>query len=284
MLEQVYVDNFMPLWDFKRAVIEMRLFLRLRDAIEKRNTVEIVRIITYFAFEEKRKMSDDIRVAVDGSRKTFPVSNNFEFAYFNQSFREYVRNQQLESQSINSKISSFIKDEKLHIEKLQKKNRKYKDIIFENEISRPTWNTLLNLYEKIISKSIINTISEYGEVSFEPYLTESSLRDIYPDYNSIILLGKAALSDAMNSHLKNITPMLIFERNGSKPNWHLNSLLEAMYLELYFENITPRSKIKKCFNDNCTNFFVAYNPRKIYCSDQCAWATSKRKRRSESQK
>jgi hypothetical protein len=59
-----------------------------------------------------------------------------------------------------------------------------------------------------------------------------------------------------NSHTWNVQPHAITGESGEvERSWHCSSLLQAMYLMLYFDETTSEFEIKKCQAPNCPEYF-----------------------------
>jgi len=274
--------QFYSLWFTQRAIVNLKYCLSLMKSIESKDLVTILSIITFFAFDENINEGDNSIVAVDGSKQTTPNPHNYEIAYFNQLYRQYIKSNDMLSLSYNNKIKCFTAYYHKQIIEMKITDSKFDGKMFaEFPLLHNTSQTLLEIYSLILNNFDITNISDLGNVSFNPPLSDTEISAIITNKDSIYALAKAILSDRMNIHLTKVRPSFRCNNSHYLPNWNIESLLDAMYLEIFFDNTSSHNQIKKCANCNCNKFFLAENSRKIYCSANCAWATSKRKSRQK---
>lgn len=278
-------NQAMPLIHFQHGVVDMHACLELYSAIHSKqiNLSSIIKNITYFAFDENSHENDKINVSMDnGSKKAVINMKNFEIVTFNQSYREYLTSGNYSNKSHNEKIKSYLtKLERTIKEMKSTDNIKFSGHMFSDAPHiHNTWQAIVHIYLELLKYYSISFNGPFCEIEFSPKLNDSNIQNIFPDCNIIISLAKSILSDMMNVHLAKVQPEFRSQNKDILPNWHIPSLLDAMYLEVFFNTINQAHQIKICSNEKCKKHFIAYNPRRIYCSEQCAWATSKRHTRN----
>lgn len=268
---------FMMLWDFKKSAAEMQQLIKLKTSIDTKNVIQTVETVTYFLFDEELKKKDKNIVAVDGSRKIFPdILHSYETPLFNRIYRDTCESEGQGELSLHERVKSFV-----HLQRSEMHKKQFTSINgFNPYVQTPyihgTWQTICDLYSVLLEKFSISSIDPLGKVVFEPTLTVGGIRTIFNNVAQIIALGKAVFSDHLNTQLENVKPVFKIVNGKYVSTWDVPSLLEAMYLELFLNVTVSNNTIKRCGNENCRNYFIAENPRKIYCCPQCAWATNKR--------
>jgi hypothetical protein len=86
----------------------------------------------------------------------------------------------------------------------------------------------------------------------------------------------------LNQYLVDISPRAYIGEDGVlKRGWRYRSLLQAMYLMLFWD-LTGGATLKKCQSRGCPNYFrVGAQGKSKYCSPQCASRASTRRRRGQ---
>lgn len=97
---------------------------------------------------------------------------------------------------------------------------------------------------------------------------------------SLLKIAKIVISEEINANLKDISPQL--QVNTLSPSWRLNSLLEALYLSIFY--MKPGVELyKECENPNCKyqKYFLikATVTNKRYCCTACGSAAAQRRSR-----
>ena len=95
-------------------------------------------------------------------------------------------------------------------------------------------------------------------------------------------MTKGIFSDIFKENLHSVYPEIVFSKAGmAESTWRIPSLIDAMYLELFFR-YSPNSSVRKCENPTCTGFFIyeSSRPTKKYCDESCAKLMAKRMERA----
>ena len=268
--------RIMFLCDFQHQVIRMRNVLRMYDAINTHNLKTIIEILAWFCFINFYEYDDD------------DFEPSYESPRFNEAFKRFIAYEEAENMSedcdtLSKKIRLFLQKlyedrygpgEKVEGSTAVMKTWEYPDMMHE------TWQAYYKLFSALTEKTDITEIDPFGTVCFSRELTEDESRALFPDEESALKLGKSFLSDFFNWELSFIHPEMTFENGEFLPNLKISSLLQAMYVELFFR-ITPYTNLRKCANPTCNAFFEVArdNSKKIYCSTRCAQLMAKRKQR-----
>lgn len=149
-----------------------------------------------------------------------------------------------------------------------------------NDMHHCTWQNYYDILDRILQITQISVSNDISELFFSTPLTDEL---IFSTGITIEMLHRASMtcmSDMFNSQTYLITPELQYENGKLSSDWHISSLLEAMYMELLV-SFTPNTQVKKCANPTCNSFFEVGvgNSRKIYCSQRCSLLMAKRKQR-----
>lgn len=228
-------------------------------------------------------MKDKFITAVDGSKIKIPdIIHSYEAPLFNQIYRSYLEKARLQEMDTDKTIRTFVADQKSRYHKMRIRSHSGFYPFAETPFIHGTWQSICELYESLFYKFSIISVDLLGNVVFEPELTVGGIQTAFYNLDQICALGKAVFSDHLNTQLEDVKPVFKIINGDFTSTWSVMSLLEAMYLELFLYYTVPSKQIKQCANDNCHNYFVADNPRKIYCSSRCAWAVNKRIRRKGS--
>lgn len=161
--------------------------------------------------------------------------------------------------------------------------------LFEDELYKDifqcTWQNYLSLLKEILSVANFSINDSMDRLSISCTLSDDLLSKTTLNPESIKQAGLSCISDFFNSYTRNITPELRYENDTLQYDWHISSLLEAMYMELMV-SVSPNSQTKRCANPTCNSFFEVGkgNTRKIYCSQRCALLMAKRKQRERMRK
>lgn len=274
---------FMPMCDFKSAAVALKKLIELKRAISHNDIVKVLSTITYFLFDEQLKMKDKFITAVDGSKITSPdIIHSYEVPLFNQIYRNYLEKARSQEMDTDMAIRTFVADQKSRFHKMRTRSHNGFYPFAETPFIHGTWQSICELYGSLFYKFSIKSVDLMGNVVFEPELTVGGIQTTFYNLDQIYALGKAVFSDHLNTQLEDVKPVLKIINGDFTSTWSVMSLLEAMYLELFLNYTVPSKEIKQCANDNCYNYFVADNPRKIYCNSRCAWAVNKRIRRKGS--
>ncbi len=130
-----------------------------------------------------------------------------------------------------------------------------------------------------------NTIDALRQ-HFEPRALDDEYFDIRDDiiqnhdFNTIHFVAGILFEKIMNSYLKDVKPILIYD-SDCNGQWSCPTLLISMYFELYLAFCSNKI-IKKCKNRSCPEYFLIYghDVRKEYCDNKCAKLEWQRKNRA----
>lgn len=264
------------LYGIQRDILHMQLCIKLNQAIEQKHFCEIVDILLYFCFD---LYGLDFK---ETERKT-------ETFQFNHAFYRYAeengfsQNTGLVLTSIHDLIEGFLSDidssyyeaEMLHSCGIPHKD-KYVQIYFS------MWQHLHQFFTWLINHVTILEISPFAEITYSEPLANllSSLSET--DSEALLKTAKGVFSDIFKENLHSVYPEIVFSKEGTaESTWRIPSLIDAMYLELFFR-YTPNSSVRKCENPTCTGFFVyeSSRPTKKYCNESCAKLMAKRMERA----
>lgn len=264
------------LYGIQRDILHMQLCIKLNQAIEQKHFCEIVDILLYFCFD---LYGLDFK---ETERKT-------ETFQFNHAFYRYAeengfsKNAGLVLTSIHDLIEGFLSDidssyyeaEMLHSFGFPHKD-KYVQIYFS------MWQHLHQFFTWLINHVTILEISPFAEITYSEPLANllSSLSET--DSEALLKTAKGVFSDIFKENLHSVYPEIVFSKEGTaESTWRIPSLIDAMYLELFFR-YTPNSSVRKCENPTCTGFFVyeSSRPTKKYCNESCAKLMAKRMERA----
>ena len=206
-----------------------------------------------------------------------PSNSIFRFAEENGYHKQYG----LGDLSINDLISGFLADINAAVYEAEMCNAyriphkdKYVEIYFS------LWQHLHGIFSGIVETNTVEEITPLGCVKLSSPISTKIMNDT--DKDSIIKTAKGVFADLFKENLKSVYPEIIFNKNGTpESSWRIPSLLDAMYLELFFR-FTPNSSVRKCANPTCNKFFTrtSSRPTKIYCDDDCAKLMAKRNERA----
>ena len=262
------------LFTIKRDIIRMDKCIKLNQAIQDADYAGIIEILLYFCF-------DLYGLDFKGSE---PRTETFKFNHHFFLFAEengYHKQYGLGDLSINDLISGFLADINAAVYEAEMYNAyriphndKYVEIYFS------LWQHLHGIFLGVVETNIVEEITPLGCVKLSSPISTEIMNDT--DKDSIIKTAKGVFSDLFKENLKSVYPEIIFNKNGNpESSWRTPSLLDAMYLELFFR-FTPNSSVRKCANPTCNKFFTRTSSRttKIYCDDDCAKLMAKRNERA----
>lgn len=262
--------------DFRREIIRMRKILTLYDALNTKNLKTVIEVLSWFCFDNYEEFDDE------------ELQPAFESQRFNNAFREFVANEEAseiseEYKTLSDTIRLFLKE--VEDDHHQAEMAPNSDGIRMYSIEYPdmyhtTWQALHSLFIKLLNIVDITSIGPLGDVIFSRELSEEDVLEICPNSDYSFKLGKAFLSDCFNTELMWVHPEMTFENGQFLPNLRISSLMQAMYVELFFK-ITPYTNLRKCANPTCNAFFEVSrdNSKKMYCGTRCAQLMAKRKQR-----
>lgn len=150
------------------------------------------------------------------------------------------------------------------------------------QMSFAHWQALHDCISSILAAHRIIAVDPFNGVILDPILEKS--HDC--SHSPTVALAKAVLSDVFREKLHRVFPEIRYdEDNIPQSAWRIPTLLDAMYLEIFFR-FSPNGVIKKCANQTCNNYFEwsKSTPTKIYCSQRCAMLMAKRKQREREKK
>lgn len=268
--DKLYVSTFI------REVITMRHFLGLKAAIDSKNLVEIMLNIAKILLS----FNDKTHIPSDTEAEQF---NQQFYLFIKRRFRKDPNNFHFQNEDISDVLSAFIKelnDYRKVTSAVEKKFLFDSSEKFEN-IHHSMWQSICSLFTSLLSVTQILSDEEGQNIHFEGPISEQQLIEAGITLDQATQLGNACISDVMNSQTSNVTPELRCETGKLLADWHITTLLEAMYMELQV-TFSPNTMIKKCANPTCNYYFDVGigNSKKIYCSQRCALLMAKRKQRA----
>lgn len=273
--EQLFLSTFI------REVITMRNFLYLKSSLDEKNLIGIV--------------SGIIKMILTFTARTH-VTSNTETERFNRYFYLYVKHkyrfasEQMGSANflendvfdIQGAINAFLDDLEYYVfaEDEYERDAYFGDVLKLSDMYHSTWQAFHTLLSRLEGVTTIKTPDQGETILFDPPLTPEMMSEAEITLDSVSNVANACISDIMNSQTSAITPELRYEDGSLTADWHISSLLEAMYMELQV-SFTPNIQIKKCANPTCNYFFEIgkENHKRIYCSQRCALLMAKRKQR-----
>lgn len=261
------------LTDIKKSIIALRYTLELSEAINTRDFETIIKIIAYFCFDLTNHFSSpDAHCATELYR-------------FNRDFRcfcdecgyEAFKYKEINfTLAVTSFLAELEHDE--YIEKLWHANgqpyrRRYIDYDFTE------WRHIKGLFEDILSQTELTTVGPFGDVTFSKQLSEITFLKQLKE-NNLLNLAKAVLADLFKEKLHTVYPEIQIENGKQIANWRIPTLLDAMYLELFFR-FSPTGQVKRCADTSCNGFFTwtPSRPTQKYCCNECALRVAKRRQR-----
>lgn len=261
------------LTDIKKSIIAMRYTLELSQAIKEHDFEAIVKIITYFCFDLTNHFSSpDAQCATELYR-------------FNRDFRCYCDECGYEAfnyKEINFTlaVTAFLAElehdefiEKLWYSNGQPYRRRHIDYDYTE------WRHIKGLFEDILSQTELIIVEPFGEVKFSKPLSEITIFKQLQEKN-LLNLAKAVLSDLFKEKLHTVYPEIQIENGKQIASWRIPTLLDAMYLELFFR-FSPTGQVKRCADPSCDGFFTwtPSRPTQKYCCNECALRVAKRRQR-----
>lgn len=258
----------------QRDIIRMNKCIKLNQAIQDKDYPEIITILLYFCFNL-------YGLDFEGSN---PRTETFKFNHHFFRFAEengYNKQYGLGNLSIHNLIANFLSDIDNAFYESEMCNAfgfphkdKYVEIYFS------LWQHLHGIFSGVLQTTTIEEISPFGAVKLSTPISTEIMTD--SDKDSIIKTAKGVFADLFKENLKSVYPEIVFTKDGNpESSWRIPSLIDAMYLELFFR-FTPNSSVRKCANPTCPKFFTrtSSRPTKIYCDDDCAKLMAKRKERA----
>ena len=143
-----------------------------------------------------------------------------------------------------------------------------------------TWQNYYDILHLLLEKTHISVNSDISELCYSVEITDDFIQSCGITDEMLHRAAMTCMSDIFNSETYLITPDLQYVNGKLSSDWHISSLLEAMYMELLV-SFTPNTQVKKCANPTCNSFFEVGvgNSRKMYCSQRCSLLMAKRKQR-----
>ncbi len=272
-------SSITPLITFQRYVVQIRKILDLSAAISNEDEMSIIIDIIWFCFGQYDFYDDDELVP------------STEFERVNYEFREAVDRYIAEGEVIVDQLPFFsdlikmfvdeLSDDIVNIDKRKKyPNKRYYYNINHYDMYHKTWQNFYSVLKRLLERLQIKKIDLLSDVYFEKDPTSEDIAYICQQKEIIIDLGKAFLIDHFNDTLFRIKPELSIYGNNIIQELKIPSLLETIYIDLFFR-YTPYTKYRKCSNPTCNHVFQVSNTnsKKIYCSQRCSLLMAKRKQR-----
>lgn len=276
-----YTPDVLPIATLQREIITMQRFLRLKSAVDSSDYITMV--IT---------LAEILLCYTDRSH----VPTNTETERFNRFFYTFLKYHVSIAKDGPEYRPEYLTDDCFDIHAatvgyLEELND-YVHMTSDSEIEyyfgnvrryddmfHCTWEAYHDVLRSITDISHISTDIEGRFLHFSPDIEWSTLSNEISE-KRIISAANACLSDMMNAQTSLISPELRYENDQLTADWHITSLLEAMYMELQV-TFTPNTQIRRCNNPTCNYYFDVGkgNTKKIYCSQRCALLMAKRKQR-----
>lgn len=258
----------------------MRRFLGLKSSLDAMDVVKTVRYI--------------VQLLLSYTDKTH-VPSNTETERFNHYFYTYIKHRYRYESSlkdcvnyckdgfnIQAAINDFLAALEMYVQLPTEAERVFRfgKVCRFDDMFHCTWQRYHDILRALAAVTAINADSEGGEISFDPELSKESLALAGVSWDMVSVAANACIADILNAQTGLITPELHYEDGKLSSDWHITTLLEAMYMELQV-TFAPNTQIRKCANPTCNFFFDVGvgNTRKIYCSQRCALLMAKRKQR-----
>ena len=267
---------------FVREILTMRHFLALKSALDSEDVVETVNNISriLLSFSERTHIPADTETELFNNQFYSFIRRRYRFGV--DIVKEYKTAElNFVEVDIHESLRSFLNE----LEDYRNASDSIKRFFYGSankydDIYHCTWQAFCELFSKLLKKTTIKSDGEGRQIHFEPPITEELLNEAEITFESVRIAGNACVSDIMNSQTAQITPELRYENGKLTADWHITSLLEAMYMELQV-TFSPNTQIRKCANPTCNFFFDVGvgNTKKIYCSQRCALLMAKRKQR-----
>lgn len=268
------------LFTTKRDIVYMQKTIQLNQAIQDRDYIRILEILLYLCF--------------DLSGLDFDGSNwNTETFQFNHHFFRYAEEHGFnkESRKTNGRypelISGFLDDidnSRYESKVYQSIGIPHKDKYVQDYFSM--WQHLHSIFSAVIGQVTVVDISPFGDINFSKDPASILLKMDNSDRSNLIKVGKGVFTDIFKEQLHRVYPEIIYGKDGAaESSWRIPTLIDAMYLELFFL-FTPNSSVRKCENPTCQKYFIrtSSRPSKKYCDDACAKLMAKRMERARKRK
>lgn len=260
------------LFYIQREIVHMKHLLDLNDAITNDDSVEMISNILFFALD----ISD---IDFEGSQRrteTFQFTHHFEQFLRERGFDTFCLPDTFDWTSEIQSFLTYLYIDLMNAEAYEEfgYHQKYPQMYFCH------WQALYDCIDFVLRSHKILNVDPFKGVLLEPVLTKESADHIY-EHAYIKILAKAVLSDVFKENLCWIYPEVRYDKDNTPQSaWRIPTLLNAMYLELFFR-LSPNGRIKRCANPTCNNYFEwnKSTPTKIYCSERCAKLMAKRKQR-----
>lgn len=269
-------------WVFaiQREIIQMKKCIELNQAIQDKDFIEIIKILLYFCF-------DLYGLDFDGSERrteSFQFNHHF-FRYAEQN--GYSKMDGFSNTTLHNLVIGFLDDinsayaesEFYSSHRIPHKD-KYVQIYFS------MWQHLHSIFSWLTEQVTISAIDPFGNVTFDKLLMQDFSEVGEKDISRLLNTAKGLFSDIFKEKLHAVYPEIIFGADGiPESSWRIPTLIDAMYLELFFR-FTPNTSVRKCMNPTCPKFFTrtSSRPTKIYCDESCAKLMAKRKERERKRK
>ncbi|MDU1604958.1 MAG: CGNR zinc finger domain-containing protein [Clostridium sp.] len=262
-----YKKDYIPLLQFKQQVLQMNKLITLKSAFEANDDKTMFNCITYLLFNNSYQIDDEY----------IPITPSSRFVYYFNEFCNNKKNKLTNLTLLQDKINAFL--DHLLLDAKNYKNNGHSYIEYEDLIG-PTWQDIHRVFNLARQVSCIESINESGDIIYEKNLDPIWIKE-FKNHCGFSSLISSIINDILNEELQIIRPEMRFIDNNFIGDWKINTLLSAMYMEL-FVLISPNTLIKKCGNPTCNDFFESTpeNTRKIYCSERCASLMAKRKQRA----
>lgn len=275
-----YEPDKLPLTTFRREAIIMNRFLGLKSAMD---AMDIVKMVQYL-----------VNLLLAYTDKTH-VPSNTETEHFNHYFYAFIKHRyRFEDNfedcvdycengfNIQAALDDFLAALECFAQLPSETERmlRFGKVCRFDDMFHCTWQRYHEILKALATVTVIKADPEGRAISFEPELDEEILAQVGVSWDMVSLAANACIADIMNAQTGLITPELHYEDGKLISDWHITSLLEAMYMELQV-TFSPNTMIRRCANPTCNFYFDvgSGNTKKIYCSQRCALLMAKRKQR-----
>lgn len=260
--------------EFQRSVITMRLLLELDGAIKSKNIQRISEILCSLCLDMTcLEFENDDESLPNRKTETYQYRHSFTIFSSKHGYKKFSNNNNLD---ISKYVLQFANELVLDVNLEEIGFRPKRQYL---QFDYPMWHHLTALFYGIAIHSSI-LINPLGSVSFSIPFKDIDLSHFINE-KSIVALGRAALSDIFKEHLHRVFPEIEYSEGKHVASWRIPSLLDAMYLELFFR-FSPVGEIRKCADPKCNNFFEwsPSKPNQKYCDNTCALRAAKRSQRA----
>ena len=258
---------------YKKSVLTMRFLIELDTAVRARNYQRIAEILCYICLDLTcLEFENDDESLPTRNTETYQYRHSFTMCATRHGYVQFFSDL---NPDITEYILHFADDLLIDVE-LEKQHLRPRQYL---QFDYPMWHHLTALFYGIAIQAHI-FVHPLGKVEFSKSFKEIDLSNfIKPE--TLIALGRAAISDIFKEHLHTVFPEIEYANGLPSASWRIPTLLDAMFLELFFR-FSPIGEIRKCADPKCGKFFEwsPSKPNQKYCDNICAMRVAKRNQRA----